>query len=248
MHRLPACYTVLQALLMLVSSVVVADSGSHENEIGIEPPEGATAALDSTMRSVDTEAEKSFRRKRQNEQLHFLLEGHNAASLVTAAESTIDTAIGSDSLEHLWERESVRAAAEVERMLQGVGSMPLTGAPGSASPLTMAPFPPTSSSFLPTGSPASTTDCLQGRSPEQYLLDEMLLITNVNLLLDPTTPQGNGFNFLLEDTTVRQNLCGYPSIAQRYGLGLCTDVCVRVGALVLFNVSHTARSIFKLAP
>jgi len=219
MHRLPVCYTILQALLMLVSSVVVAASGSHGHEIRTAPPEDDTVALDSTMSSMNTEAEESLRRKRQNEQLHLLLEGHNAASLVAAAESTIDTAV-SDSLEHLWERESARAAAEVERMLQGVGSMPSTGAPGSASPLTMAPFPPTSS-FLPTGSPAPTPDCLQGRSPEQYLLDEMLLITNVNLLLDPTTPQGNGFNFLLEDTTVRQNLCGYPSIAQRYGLGMC---------------------------
>jgi len=199
--------------------------------------------------TIDTNPnEESLRRKRRNEQRqqqqqqhrNWMWEGMSEgggaaqAALVTAAESTLDTV--ADSLEELWDRESARAASEVERLLlQGggtaIGSMPQaepTGAPAAMVPVTMMPIAPItqSPSTTTTATPTSIPDrgCLMGRSPEQYLLDEMLMVTNVNLLLDPNTPQGMAFNFMLEDPTVRRDLCGYPTMAQRYGLGTYVPV------------------------
>lgn len=163
-------------------------------------------------------SDEALQRKRQNvKQAQWMWEGREAAvRVLSAAESTLDSV--ADNLEELWNRESARAASEVERLLQGaIGSMPQpTAVPISRVPVTMMPILP----HPVTPAPASSnTDCLLGRNPEQYLLDEMLQVTNVNLLLDPSTPQGMAFNFILEDPTARMDLCGFPTLAQRYGMG-----------------------------
>lgn len=90
--------------------------------------------------------------------------------------------------------------------------------PPSAAPQTqpVATFAPHTEQPTPLG-----VTCLKGRTPEQYLLDELLEISTVNVLLDPLQPQGMAFNFILGDTTVRDNVCTYSTIAQRYGLGRC---------------------------
>jgi len=128
----------------------------------------------------------------------------------------------SEDLEQLWARESELATSEVERLLQGFGSMPPrpapTLAPSTAQPSAPAATPPPTPLFF------DDHECLQGRIPEQYLLDELQLITdNVSLLLDPTAPQGRAYNFLLTDPALQPNVCAYPTLSQRYGLGKSAD-------------------------
>ena len=160
----------------------------------------------------------TVRRKRlEDDKSQWMWEGREAAiRVLAAAESTLDSV--ADSLEELWDRESARAASEVERLLQGaIGSMPRPS-PVAMVPVTMMPILLLPSTSTPS---SSNPDCLQGRNPEQYLLDEIAQVTDVNLLLDPNTPQGMAFNFILEDSTVAADLCGYPTLEQRYGLGRC---------------------------
>ena len=125
-----------------------------------------------------------------------------------------------DSLEQLWTRETDLAHKDIDRLLQGLGgSMPPIGGP-TLSPVLGPPIAaPTTAPVPTTAGPTVTVDCLKGRTPEQYLLDELLQTTEVSLLLDPAMPQGMAFNFILADTLVRQDVCAYPTIAQRYGLG-----------------------------
>lgn len=162
--------------------------------------------------------EPTVRRKRVKENdSQWMWDGREAAiRVLVAAESTLDSV--ADSLEELWDRESARATFEVERLLQGaIGSMPRPS-PVAMAPVTMVPILLVPSTSTPS---SSNPDCLQGRNPEQYLLDEIAQVTDVNLLLDPNTPQGMAFNFMLEDSTVTADLCGYPTLEQRYGLGRC---------------------------
>jgi len=233
----------MHLLAVLFSVGTTPTRAAEQKSIEHVPPPPQEETIPAAASTVDTKHDSStddantkedpLRRKRSNEQqqqqqhnLNRMWEGTSEGAtqaLMTAAESTFGAV--ADNLEELWDRESARAASEVERMLQGaIGSMPSpTRGPISMVPVTMMPVAPTTSTPSTTGtaSPTSTpdTECLMGRSPEQYLLDELLQITNVNLLLDPSTPQGMAFNFILDDETVRRNLCGYPTIAQRYGLG-----------------------------
>jgi hypothetical protein len=162
-------------------------------------------------------------------------------SITTTTTITTDTGSSTNSLaatlstvlEDLWATETAAAQAELHRFLIGqykfdaAFSMPNTP-PAATSPNPKpsppAPAPPTAATFAPhTGRPTSLNgSCLTGRTEEQYLLDEMLQVTSsVNLLLDPDFAQGMAFNFILADDAVRQDVCGYPTLAQRYGLGTC---------------------------
>jgi hypothetical protein len=87
------------------------------------------------------------------------------------------------------------------------------------------PFPtPAMTTFRPTmggttAPPTLDTSCLLGRTPTQFLLDELSLITDTALLLDATTPQGSAFLFLDADPLlIDTGVCSYPTIEQRYGL------------------------------
>ena len=183
-------------------------------------------------------SEPTVRRKRlkDDDQSQWIWEGREAAiRVLTAAESTLDSV--ADSLEELWDRESARAASEVERLLQGaIGSMPRPS-PVAMAPVTMMPIRPPPVTPSPS---SSNPDCLQGRTPEQFLLDEIAQVTNVNLLLDPNTPQGMAFNFMLEDSTNRTDLCGYSTLEQRYGLGKCPR---RILIDVIYFVSLTLSNL-----
>jgi hypothetical protein len=94
-------------------------------------------------------------------------------------------------------------------------SLVVVGQVASAVPtLTRTPTPP-------------PVDCLVGRTPEQFLLDTLSAITSVNLLLNPATAQGMAFNYILSDPTIQANVCAYPTIPQRYALGMCRVSTIR---------------------
>lgn len=156
------------------------------------------------------------------------------------------------NLEDLWARETAAAQAELHRFLQGQYrfqtdfSMPV-GKPTSnptEKPLRDLETPqpgPTSATFAPQTSRPTPPNgsCLAGRTPEQYLLDEMLKLSTVNLLLDADLPQGMAFNFILADPTVRDDVCGYATLAQRFGLGT-------LNMLYRYTSSHMICSIIVL--
>jgi hypothetical protein len=127
------------------------------------------------------------------------------------------------SLEDTWARETQLAQTEVEQvLLRALGqSLPPAITPISTPPFAAPPKPmPTATTAGPTASPP--TNCLNGRTEEQFLLDELTSITPaVDRLFDPSKPQGMALNFLLNDTLFRQDVCAYPTTAQRYGLGTC---------------------------
>lgn len=143
-----------------------------------------------------------------------------AADLLAAAWDSMSLTI-----EELWLRETKHAENEIERQMLG-----LTG--GSSMSMIMpqptpvaTPKPITTMSPVDTRSPtaAPTADnCLNGRTSEQYLLDMLSSITtSVDVLLNPATPQGRAFNFLLNDTIIEADeaICNYTTLQQRYGLG-----------------------------
>lgn len=212
------------ALLSLPTAIVLAEETGSKDVPSAASTEVRGAAESPSFETVGetdsvggTTDDPATRRKRRNEQVDWMLKGREAAvNALAAAESTMDAV--SEDLEQMWARESELATSEVERLLQGFGSMPPRPAPTLA-PSTAQPSAP---AVTPTPTPLFFDDqeCLQGRIPEQYLLDELQLITdNVSLLLDPTAPQGRAYNFLLTDPALQPNVCTYPTLSQRYGLG-----------------------------
>jgi hypothetical protein len=181
-------------------------------------------------------------------------------SVSSSAITTETTIATTTQLEDLWARETAAAQAELHRFLNGqfkfdaAFSMPGKDKqpssthksdktpPQSPSPPVAAPPGGPTATFTPqTARPTPLNgSCLTGRTPEQYLLDEMLLVSSVNLLLNPDFPQGMAFNFILADDTIRQDICAYPTLAQRYGLGThALEFGDRDDVL-----SHTIRVIF----
>lgn len=135
-----------------------------------------------------------------------------ALTALAVAEPAVESI--SDSLEEIWARETAMAQVEIERALLRLvaASMPHPTAP--------APTPVAAPVLVPVAVTTSApTTCLQNQTPEQYLLNELLKITPVSLLTNPASAQGKAFNFILGDPLVRQNVCTYPTLAQRYGLG-----------------------------
>ena len=105
---------------------------------------------------------------------------------------------------------------------------PPTKSPSLPTPLPTPPTPPpTKSPSLPTLRPSrspvtqsprpTTLACLDGRTREEFLLDQLSEITAASILQDPTTSQGQAFLFMNNDP-LNPNVCSYPTIDQRYGL------------------------------
>lgn len=71
----------------------------------------------------------------------------------------------------------------------------------------------------PTTPPAPTNpgECLEGTTKEDYLLNILSAVTDAALLQDPDTPQGEAFQFMVDDTI---DVCTYPTLEQRYGLSV----------------------------
>lgn len=73
-------------------------------------------------------------------------------------------------------------------------------------------LPPTAS---PAPSSAPTESCFSGQTREEYLLPILSEVTDSDILLDPSTPQGMAFRYMADDDPF--NFC-LTSIEQRYGL------------------------------
>lgn len=148
--------------------------------------------------------------------------------------SAFDTV--AETLEELWARESALAQKELERQLYGkVGSLPPVPVP--------VPSPVNIPSMAPTND-----NCLNGRTPGQFLLDTLIEVTAADELLDPSTPQGQAFSFILNDTLVGADVCTYGTIEQRYGLGKCNYTGYR--SKIVFCGTHelNSKNIFHTQP
>ncbi|KAL7559187.1 hypothetical protein ACA910_013194 [Epithemia clementina (nom. ined.)] len=103
----------------------------------------------------------------------------------------------------VWEAEAFLAEREAERLLFEdifkASSFPPTPRP-SPSPMR----PPSS-------------NCLNGRTREEFLVDQLSKITPTTQLLNSSTPQGKAFIFMNNDP-LNPTVCTYPTIEQRYGL------------------------------
>ena len=193
-------------------------------------------------------------------QLQYISLNCNIFSNVLAAnvESTTTTAGATDflaatwdtmslTIEELWLRETKNAEEEIERQMLGLtegNSMSMiipTPAPAAApSPIatTLVPVDDT-----PTIGP-TPENCLNGRTSEQYLLDTLAAITtSLDVLLNPATPQGQAFNFLLNDTLIDDDdaICNYTTLQQRYGLGTLlhkSQRCSPVYCLSVTKLNH----------
>lgn len=91
------------------------------------------------------------------------------------------------------------------------------------SPQTTLITPTINPTLNPTGAPSSSSaapsaNCLSGTTREAFLLSVLTPITDASLLLDPLSPQGQGFNWIVNQDPLNFDPCVYPSIAQRYGL------------------------------
>ena len=102
----------------------------------------------------------------------------------------------------VWEAEVLLAEREAERLLfedifQAFSLPPIPSPQPSPSP--------------------TIASCLNGRTREEFLLDQLSEITPTNILVNPTTPQGQAFVFMNNDP-LNPDVCTYPTIDQRYGL------------------------------
>lgn len=96
----------------------------------------------------------------------------------------------------------------------------VTTAP-TPSPTGMATPVPTAATPAPTRTPAPSlfpTELCFDSTKEDFLIQILSPITDPDILLDPTTPQGMAFDYLLNEDPFLTNPCGATTIPQRYGL------------------------------
>jgi hypothetical protein len=119
-------------------------------------------------------------------------------------------------LEDLWKQAAATAQIDLdtERILwySGDFSMP-TAKP--VQPPTPAPTPRPTIVPQPTVEP---DDCLLGRTKEEYIFDLLEPITSGSILNDPTTVQGQAFDYLVDQDAFLGNPCTVSTIQQRYAL------------------------------
>lgn len=92
-------------------------------------------------------------------------------------------------------------------------------APSSVSVPTLNPTqsPSLSPSAPTSGTTAPSANCLTGTTRSEYLLGVLTPVSDAALLVDPNTPQGMAFAFIVEDTFI-EDPCTFPTIEQRFGL------------------------------
>jgi hypothetical protein len=148
------------------------------------------------------------------------------------------------ALEDLWEQAASASQLELEtkRLLEHDSafsmSMSMTIKPTPAPAPTLSPAPtkspsPTSAPTIsasptifgqtrapttPAPSEPPTVDCLMGITRQEYLLDALTPITDESILVDPSTPQGMAFSYLVSDDPFLVNICKSTTIDQRFGL------------------------------
>lgn len=99
------------------------------------------------------------------------------------------------NLADLWEQEAAQAELDAERLLEHTFSF-----------------------SFPTPAPLPLV-CLEGTTREDYLFNLLAPVTNPASLRDPTTPQGQAFNWMLNtDPLLAIDPCVFPTKEQRFGL------------------------------
>lgn len=103
------------------------------------------------------------------------------------------------------------------------GNQTTAPAPSSApSSVNLPTLNPTQSPSLSPSAPTSGTtapsaNCLTGTTRSEYLLGVLTPVSEAALLVDPNTPQGMAFAFIVEDAFI-EDPCTFPTIEQRFGL------------------------------
>jgi hypothetical protein len=81
----------------------------------------------------------------------------------------------------------------------------------------VAPLPTTPIS-QPTAVPGVEPACLMGRTRDEFFFDLLVPITSGRLLNDPSTPQGQAYDFLANQDAFLEDPCQSTTIDQRFGL------------------------------
>lgn len=116
-------------------------------------------------------------------------------------------------MEDLWEKvaELARVQIDEQRLLNGSPDFSMPSTPSTPSvPSTSPPIQ------KPTSPPHS--NCLQGRTREEFIFDSLIDVTAESLLTDPSTPQGRAFDYLMNDDPYLSDPCVSTTLQQRYGL------------------------------
>ena len=125
-----------------------------------------------------------------------------------------------DHLEDLWSR----AMAVEEEMKLDERLLQMSASYSFSLSMSMPSRPPASApsgSSFPSSTPSfesSSNDCFDGKSRGEYILTILSSITDADIINDPSTPQGQAFEWIVEKDPLAVNPCTYPTIAQRYGL------------------------------
>lgn len=164
-----------------------------------------------------------------------------------SSEFRLSRSLTAGKLEDLWEKEAALAEREVERLLQMGGDMSFAPTPRpTPAPMVVTSSPTTAPVDMgsPTrapidiGTPAPTPEgttfspttegtlqptagddsCLDGGTRTEFLLAQLSLVTDPALLEDPSTPQGQAFDYMTNSDPLMPNVCTFPTIDQRYGL------------------------------
>ena len=133
-----------------------------------------------------------------------------------------------DGMGKIWDKASRLARSDIEalRLLHDVDmmSMSLSDSSDGRPPI---PHPTAKPISTPKPSPAPTRpdldqgptlSCSESTPRNEYIFDRLKLITDPELLMDQTKPQGKALNFLVYDDAGIIDHCSYISLEQRYGL------------------------------
>ena len=161
-----------------------------------------------------------------------ILMGGNAVQ--PSHDNSLDELLASDrGMEDIWAMTSRTAMSEIEaiRLLRNnpyTMSMSLSSSndnPPSRPPVvepTQKPGPTTmpvtevSPTRMPVPKPPA--NCLEGTTRKEYIFNLLKTITPSDTLLDPTTPQGMAYKYLVSDDQALLDPCSYSTIEQRFGL------------------------------
>ena len=146
-------------------------------------------------------------------------------SRLPASASELNRSLRSnDGMGKIWDKASRIARSDIEalRLLHDVDMMSMSlSASNDVSndrpPTPHATAKPTPKPTRPGLDPSPTT-CSEGTTRNEYIFDRLKLITDPEILVDQTTPQGKAFNFLVNDDAGIIDHCTYISLEQRYGL------------------------------
>jgi len=94
------------------------------------------------------------------------------------------------------------------------GSPTTSPTPPAGSPTIAPTAVPTPAEGAPTGTP--TADCLAGTTREAFLQTILVQVTDEATLTDPTTAQGQAFDWMVNTDTI--DVCASTTLEQRYGL------------------------------